>query len=374
MIKIDILEYKDNKYYYTLFDILLKNLPITKDSFFKSLDINPSTYRKCRKGELKIGKQILNKLANYYEYKIPSNDLIDELNQNLNRIYDYMYYKIDKTFNDDLNYLDNLIKENYLIFPIIKLFKLLILVSQNLDYNIIKNEYAKLYKECTGYKKFYNESLLYVYNLISYIFFEEIPSDILTKEYVDGALYYGISSRCLIEEKYIECLYFTDKAEEYLYKDGNINRLLLLNNNKMISHLNMSNYKECIILAERQFLILKSIDTPNKNVLQKQTERNFTCALLGLKEYRQVIEYYNTEVNFYLTDFLTLLIAKYYDNVNDYKMYFNDIKSEQENDVLNLFDCMDLLDEYLNTRNKKLISNFKNYDVSELLIKIIKKI
>lgn len=374
MIKIDILEYKDNKYYYTLFDILLKNLPITKDSFFKSLDINPSTYRKCRKGELKIGKQILNKLANYYEYKIPSDDLIDELNQNLNRIYDYMYYKIDKTFNDDLNYLDNLIKENYLIFPILKLFKLLLLVSQNLDYNIIKNEYAKLYKECAGYKKFYNESLLYVYNLISYIFFEEIPSDILTKEYIDGALYYGISSRCLIEGKYIECLYFTDKAEEYLYKDGNINRLLLLNNNKMISHLNMSNYKECIILAKRQFLILKSIDTPNKNVLQKQTERNFTCALLGLKEYRQVIEYYDTEVNFYLTDFLTLLIAKYYDNVNDYKMYFNDIKSEQENDVLNLFDCMDLLDEYLNTRNKKLISNFKNYDVSELLIKIIKKI
>ena len=87
-----------------------------------------------------------------------------------------------------------------------------------------------------------------------------------------------------------------------------------------------------------------------------------------------MIEYYDTEVNFYLTDFLTLLIAKYYDNVNDYKMYFNDIKSEQENDVLNLFDCMDLLDEYLNTRNKKLISNFKNYDVSELLIKIIKKI
>ena len=33
MIKIDILEYKDNKYYYILFDILLKNLPITKDSF-----------------------------------------------------------------------------------------------------------------------------------------------------------------------------------------------------------------------------------------------------------------------------------------------------------------------------------------------------
>ena len=221
---------------------------------------------------------------------------------------------------------------------------------------------------------FYNESLLYVYNLISYIFFEEIPSNILTKEYVDGALYYGISSRCLIEGKYIECLYFTDKAEEYLYKDGNINRLLLLNNNKMISHLNMSNYKECITLAERQFLILKSIDTPNKNVLQKQTERNFTCALLGLKEYRQVIEYYDTEVNFYLTDFLTLLIAKYFDNINDYKMYFNDIKSEQENDVLNLFDCMDLLDEYLNTRNKKLISNFKNYDVSELLIKIIKKV
>ena len=62
MYKIDLSDYKSTKYYFYLFDIMIKEKSIRKEELLMDNKISPSTYRRCRQLEQNIGFVIVEKL------------------------------------------------------------------------------------------------------------------------------------------------------------------------------------------------------------------------------------------------------------------------------------------------------------------------
>lgn len=113
-----------------------------------------------------------------------------------------MYYKIYTTYEDDLKYLDELIKMNYIIIPILNLF---ILVGTNKEIHIIQEKNIGTFRDIEQYKSFFNKSIYEIFELVSLIFIEEIPDNNWIKNYSNSFSYYILSTRCAMEKRYLEC-------------------------------------------------------------------------------------------------------------------------------------------------------------------------
>ena len=61
-------EYQNTSIYFHLFDVVIKNKNLNKDEFLISIGISPSSYRRARKSEQAIGKEIVKILADYFNY------------------------------------------------------------------------------------------------------------------------------------------------------------------------------------------------------------------------------------------------------------------------------------------------------------------
>ena len=123
---ISLKEYKDEVIYFSLFDILIKKVAPNRDIYLEDMDISPTTYKRCKNIQSKKSKEIIEKLSKHFGYIRPTNEFIDELEERINRIYHNIYYKIESKYEEDIQYLDSLISEKLLLFPIFKLLKLFI--------------------------------------------------------------------------------------------------------------------------------------------------------------------------------------------------------------------------------------------------------
>lgn len=368
MFAISLKSYKNTKYYFYLFDVLLKKVSITKDDFLKESGISPSSYRKARTIEQNIGKKHISKLCKSLHYKNITEDFLNEFEELINNIYFNVYYKIYTTFKNDLNRLDSLLAENYIIFPIIHLFKLFLIANSHIESSEFIDEYKEQFIELKRYVAFFNDDLLEIYCILSLFFEPTIQDNLVYKTYKNSLVYYSISSRLCRDKRFIECLFIAKKAEEILVKERNYKRLLYLNIKVMYSLCSIQSYKECFDLANMQLYSLQSFVNPEFEY--NNTVKHLVISALALRKYDVIENILMNKKNITITELCCLLIAKYRINnieyINMFNYYMSALKKPEDKYTIT---C---INNFLNNGEKKELSNLDNNNVLDSLIPAIK--
>ena len=368
MFKFDFSVYQESKQFFQLYDVIIKKEPINKDAFLNDLGITPSSYRRCRNYKQNIGNKIIDILNNHYGYKKCDDKFIKQIEDELSKIYYDMYYKNYESYQVQLDYLNDLLKERYYIFPIIELFKLFMIINSPKSASKIIKEYKEEYKDLLKYKSFFTDELIKVFDIIELSFEEEISNTILNKSYQNGLCYFVLSSRLTVLGRHIESLYYADKARIIFEKECNYVRLLYLNLTTMFNYNSLKDYNRCYELAHSQLLALKSLSLFSFEY--KNTLKHMVVALLGLKKYNNVLALLSEMDVYTYTELACLYVAKYYVNKKMYKSEIDKaIEENLENDKLVEF--LKSLDLYLSSNEKGCISKLKNYNLYGGLLDII---
>lgn len=368
MKNIDLSIYKESKVYFTVFDHLLKGININKDAFLIGNDIAPSSYRRSRKEEQNIGPLIIGKLSKKFGYKVVDNEVVDELEKRFNDIYHSVYYKIYDDAEKDMEYLDKMLSHNYIIFPIINLFKLFLQMNNNIDAKKNIEAGNELFLEIKKYKEFYVGALEEIYILLTIIFEEKAIDEAMSKNYENGMNYYALSSNLWRKKRYVEGLYFAKIGKEMFLKDCNYKRAFYINNNIMNCLASIGNYEECYELALQEKRALKSLDI--KGYLEKSANHFLMISGIALGKYEEILEISENFNTVTITLFLAVLVCKYMIDKNEYEKYladvdFDSLDDDFKNDIKNV-------DLFLKEKNKKYLSNL-SWQVAINLTQVLKR-
>lgn len=368
MFRINLSPYKGTKEYFQIFDVLLKSTEITKDSFLLENGITPSSYRLARKQEQNIGKSIIEILSNKFNYKLLQNEKLDEIEDKINEIYFDMYYKIFKNYDEHIKYLDDLLKENYLIFPILKLMKLFLLLSTGKDHKQYEEELTPIFEEIKKYKSFFVSGLDIIYEIVKIILDDIDINDYILNQYDNGDIYYSLSTQALLKQKYMEGLYFANKSKEILLRDGNYKRIIFLNLNFFTFYAHFKNYQDCYDLSKSQLLLLKSFKMEDD--IKTQTLKFYLLSALALEKYDEVIAMIEEKQSMVITEFCEYLVALYKTNNDKYLQTLNETLNDSQNDNETINICK-IMDEYLQNNNKKILNDLRGL-VLEVFIELLK--
>lgn len=371
MLRIDLNDYKGSKIYFQLFDIILKDIAIKKEDFLIENDITPSSYRLARKVEQNVGKSIIEKLAKLYNFSIPTYEEIDDIEKHFNQIYLDMYYKIDNDYESHQSYIDNLLSKNYVIFPIIMLFKLFLNANNHIDYERQVSKEEEMYKEILKYKSFLNDSLVEIFMIFEVVYQKNDVSNYMMKNYNNPLVYFILSSKSLGELKYAECLYFIDKCKECLIKENNYKRLIYLYNKLMQCYLYFKNYEECYELAHQVILMCKSFNITGYEA--NTPEKNLAVSCIALERYDEVVQTYEKKESINSNELCIFLVALYESDKGKYQeaiIKYNQAVSELNNDKLKLL--LSIINDYNTKGSKKRLDELKP-TIMLTFIKILKE-
>lgn len=376
MKKIDLSNYKLTQIYFNFFDIYFKEKGIKKEIFLLDNDITPSTYRQCRKSECKIGSKIIKSLANMFSLKVPTIKLIDEIEDLLNNIYYDMYYKNYNSYDLYLETIENLLKENYIIFPFLELTKLFLKISSNDSISLIVSNNEELFNHVKMYTVFFNNSLSEIYELIYLSFEKSIKDACWIKNYNNASAYFILASRSYMNKSYIETLFFAEKCKEKLYQDGNVNRILYLNNTIMSSLIHVGNFEECYIVAFKQLKSLESLALNNEFLIDT-CNKFLAISMLGKKDYDNVLnKFYNSD-SLTLTIILCLLIALHEKGMIEkdftkYDEFYKELEVDQLDEEYS--DIIISLDKFLANKRKNDLHELLNFEIMQHFKKILELI
>ena len=365
MITINLNEYKESKIYFKLFDKIIYDNNISKEIFLQDHSINPSTYRRCKKGELKIGEKIISELCNIFEYKMYSSELIDKIETLFNNIYSDMYYKIYKNYDYYINEIEKYLNKKTILFPLFISFKLFLEISSQKKMKHIRNQTKDLYDELKKYSSFFIGELEEIYDIVCLFLEENISENKWIRNYSDGSGYFVLNSRALENSNHMISLFFGEKAREKLYDDGCILRILALNNNMMLSMLNVGNYRECKNLSIKQIKILQSLNMEDyKNPIFKFTLHKFLLSSLYLKEYTDVVEYYENKNYYSYTTISCYLVALYNCDNNKYAQFLNEALIDQD---IETCDFINYINEIITKKQKVNLDKLSYFKLNQVM-------
>ena len=371
MLNISLSEYKNSKIYFQFFDVLLKKTDIKKEDFLLENDISPSSYRLSRKVEQNIGKSIIEKLCSLYGYTMHSDSDIEIIEKKLNSIYYDMYHKIYDNYDNYEKFIDELLEKNTILFPIIKLFKIFLFCNNqnntNVDYVISSS--SGVFEEISVFKKFFNESISEVYDIIYVIMSDINVKDYLGHTFNNGLLYFGLASKCYHKKEWLECYYFASRCREIMIKEYNFKRLIYINKHLYHCLFFFKNYNEAYELTKYELLMLKSFDPKCYEIIGAYRLHLIAC--LGLNKYDEIIEIVEDRVNIDLNDYCMYLVALHERNIDEYHKTIDDYKNSiseatnLEDDVLLMHD---VLDDYFNNKNIKRLSSLEHVVLRWIII------
>ena len=368
MKKIDLKEYKDFKQYFSFYDVIIKRVSSNKDVFLESLYLSPSSYRRAKNTGNKIGKQILNDLCKHFNYKMINDLIVDEIEEKINSIYYSVYYKNYDTYEDDLFWLESMLEKRYIIYPVLLLFKLLLLINSHIKpNNIIKNS-KDIYEELQQFELFFNDDLLEIYEVIKVSFVNEINNNVLAYNYKNELSYFTLASKCILSQRYIEGIHFSEKVKNIFIREENFLRVYYANLNIMASYNLLHKYDECYALAQKQLLSLKA-----HKILEFEynaTLRHYLASCLGLGRYNNIINSLNEKEHLNKTEAICFLVAIYKIDKNEYTKYMDLVKSNMSQEEDNF---LDLINSLLVDNNKKVISLLESMKITKSVIEILKK-
>ncbi len=352
--------YKETSIYFRLFDVLFKEQEKKKESVFKELGINNSSYRRCREIEQKVGIEIINKLIKYFDLEKPTDQEINEIEKLTNRVYNNMYYKIYDTYEEDLKEIENLLNTKCLLYPVLKLLKLFLIINSKQNTKVVLEENNDLYKEITKYKLFFTNELLEIFVIIN-LLFDETTYEKDINHYNNPMTFQALASKAATKQKRIEALYYAEKAKEILIKDMNIKRIITINFTIINSLLYLGNYKEAYDLTVKQMMCIKTLNISGFDY--DRAYNLFIISLFSLKEYSNVIEELENKDTFSEIIFICLLSSLYYSDKEKYEEYYLD-----NNDI----EYVVLLDKYLKTKDKNVLLQLNNYEFVSFLTGFLK--
>lgn len=363
--------YKGNMQYLLFFDAMFREKQINKEFYLLDNNITPSSYRRARVAEHKIGKEIVLKISKNFGYQLTPKNVVDELEKLATKIYHAMNYKIFNSYEEDLKYLKELHKENYLINPVIELLILFLNINSNKSVKIIIPENLELYKKVKNYKPFFTDELLIIFDLTNIYFEGEYDEELRMRKYDNAIAYFILSSQSFRKERYVEALYYGYMSRNICEKEGSIKRVIYINEIIMSSLLHIGSYEECYNLSYRQILILESLGIDD-NVM-KFAKKFLIVALFGMKEYEQIIEILKNRQTFNLTEMTCLLVSKFYTNRKEYDRFLNegiDYEMFDNNSLIYIKN----LSKFLIKKDKKVLSELENNKIMLPVIKILKKL
>lgn len=329
MIQISLTEYMQTKLFFQLFDVLLKEESVNKEYYLESVGVSPSSYRRAKNEEQKIGIQIMETLCSKFNLNIMPLEMIEEIESLANEIYFDMYYKVYDRYEKFLQKLDEYLSKNYNIYPIIKLLKLFVLINSSKFSNELYESYLELYNEVKKFKNFYNNDLMGIYNLFVLTFENNSIDYNLAKELYGGFSYYIASFRAWKNKRYTECLYYAEKAKIILVEESNYKRIVNLNFNIMSSLMYLNRFEECFELAFDQLLMLESFGFKSDEL--KKTERYLFSSALVLGKYEFIIKRFKDFEVFQQNEICCYMIALNQTNINEYLTFYQKVL-EMENE------------------------------------------
>ena len=380
MFKINLQEYKETKIYFQLFDVLLKKLDVKKELYLIDNGVTPSSYRLARKQEQNIGKIIIKTLCDKLNYKVPTELQIIEMEDKFNKIYFDMYYKINDDYDKYLKYLDDLLSENYIIFPLIKMMKLFLIANSFRDAGALIKENRDILNEIGLYQSFYNESMYEIFDILNTSFNDININDYIMKKYENGLFYFGIASKCLSQLKYIECLHFANKCKEILLAENNYSRLMYINLKIMGCYTHFRRFEECYNLSKTQLYALNSFDYPSPSeqnyrivgYLVISTVKHYVVSCVCLKKYNEIIKTIEKLKMIHTTELITFLIALYHTDINKYEEirqeYYNMVKDSNDEELKRrVIGINEIIDQYLKKGIKKRLDELKEHAMIVLI-------
>ena len=149
--------YKESKQYLGLLEIIMKNQGLNKDEFLLSHKISPTSFRRARSSEQRVGVEIIEKLAEIFDYRICTEEKIYQIEILVNQIYNEVYFKIYDNFDFFYEKIENELNNKSVLFPILNLFKLFLLLNENKQRKDILTENQELFNDLQKYVPFYND-------------------------------------------------------------------------------------------------------------------------------------------------------------------------------------------------------------------------
>jgi len=361
--------YKDIKYNFLIFDVLIKSKASNIELFLEEMDISPSSYRRAKKEGNKIGETILDKLSKYFNYNLCSNELIDEIEEKINKIYYNIYYKYYDDYENHYKWLDEMINQKYIIFPIFKLFKLLMIMNDQVSVTFVIPENQELFNEIKLYNDYLSNGLTEIIELVDVTFKKDIDDQFLANNYNNELTHHTLASRCYVMKRYLESIYFCNKAKEKYIKDENYKRVYYINLALITNYNFLFKFEDAYLLAEKQLKTLESIK--NIGAEYELTSKLYVVSCLGLKKYDEVISVLSKKERIKLSELMCLLISYYFTDRKEYDDLYNDLKSGNENS--NVYKCSKILNDFLITNDKKIILEVEPYDINKCILEILKK-
>lgn len=369
MNKLDFSIYEESKSYFSLFDILIKQIASNKDEFLLQQNISPTSYRRAKTSEQKVGLDIVMKLSEYFGFRLTSKEEIRRIDKICKKIYSELYYKIFDKFDCYIKIVDEELEKNHLLFPIFKLFKLFLNLNSTQEREKVIYENLKLFNEVKEYECFYTEELKELFVAIKIVFLESIPNRVLMGDYKDGLIYYSIASRMNREKKYLESLYFAKKAERIFLKENNFFRIFYLNNIISFNYNALENYQKSYLIEHNQLLSLAAFH--NEEFEFFATRLHLSVACIGLKKYKELLELFDCNCKFDSTELYCFLIALYYENIKEYNLFLDKINRQAISAHMRVI--IDNIDSFLHKKDKNILMKLEKSNIHIPLLIILKK-
>ena len=370
MHQISLQVYKESKQYLWLFEIIMKNQGLNKDEFLLSHGISPTSFRRARSSEQRVGIEIIEKLSKIFDYRVYKEEEIDQIELLLNQIYNEVYFKIYDNFDSFFEKIENELNRKSILFPILNLFKMFLILNEHKQRKDTLRENQELFNDLQKYGAFYNQDLKEIYEIVELIFMKDIPDEYMRNEYKNGLIYYSLASKYNFNKDYIASLYFADRARKIFLQEDNFLRIFFLNLIYMHNYNSLGNYKICCELAGNQLLSLKSLEI--KSFIQSTTELHLVIAHLGLRNYKKVIELLSNKEVYQSTEVYSLLIAKFMIDKKEYQELYNSTIKDNQNRKEDLY-IIQTLNSFLLKRDKNNLMKLEKSNMREMLVKILKK-
>ena len=260
-----------------------------------------------------------------------------------------------------------MINEYNLLYPIFILFKLLFNLVSNNNQTIITNENEYLYEKVTKYKSFYNEDLLDVLAHVEVLFDKDFVNKKIFLDNKNGITYLVVSNKYLQANKYIESLYYAQKAKEIFLSDENYKKIAYTNLNIMSCYCNLNNYQKYYDLAHTQYHSLKSFN--DYGDLEENSSKNYAISLLAVNKYKELENVFKQKVDISFTEVICLLIAKYNINLDDYQKYYYNLQDVLKNDER--LEILNIINKFLQEKDRKILKTI-NKGIHNNLLYVLK--
>lgn len=347
-------EYQNTSIYFYLFDAIIKNKNLNKDEFLISIGISPTSYRRARKSEQAIGKEIVKILVDYFNYRLLTNEEISNMEILFTNIYNDMYYKCFDNYDSYMNTLDHEIATNSILFPILYNFKSFMMLNK-----ILKPEEEKkafdIYKENKCYENFFNFQLKNIFEIYDIFFLDDFQEYYSINDFDDGLKFYIISSIYVKKNDVIKFFYYADIAKNYFLKDNNFMRVLYLNNTYMNVYSKITDFQSCYNLAKSQYLSLKGIG--KKCDISDNALAYFTVSCIALKKYSEILSILDGKIKLLRTVAYCKLVALYMLKEKEYEEARDELLSKSDE---NEASALNALDSYLKKHDDKSLKIIEN--------------